>query len=70
MESGFVSVLRGRWHYGLTRLSLSGGALILGNKDDLAGQFSRHVKRKWPFTSLDQNPLTLAQLRPSADALI
>lgn len=44
-----------------------GGALILGNKDDLAGQFSRLVGRGSSFMAPDQSPLAMAQLQARAD---
>lgn len=47
-----------------------GGALILSNKDDLAGQFSRLVGRGWSFMAPDQSPLAMAQLQARADPLI
>lgn len=65
-----MSVLRMRGWDALSRLSLSGGALILGSKDDLAGQFSRLVKRGWSFMPPDQSPLTMAQVQACADLLI
>lgn len=61
----------------LSRLSLSGGTLILGSKNDLAGQFSRLVKRGWsssrPLTrvlrlwlSCKRVPICSSERRPLA----